>query len=62
VTIGGAVKVDMKAVKARKDAVVGPSRNGDERSLKSLSGCTVYEGHARFVGSKEVKVGNEVLP
>jgi pyruvate/2-oxoglutarate dehydrogenase complex dihydrolipoamide dehydrogenase (E3) component len=61
VTIGGAVDVDMKAVKARKDGVVGPSRNGVERSLKSLSGCTVYQGHARFVGAKEVKVGNEVL-
>src|SRR6059058_105166 len=27
VTIAGAVKVDMKAVKARKDAVVAPSHN-----------------------------------
>jgi pyruvate/2-oxoglutarate dehydrogenase complex dihydrolipoamide dehydrogenase (E3) component len=43
VTIAGAVKVDMKAVKARKDAVVAPSRNGVERSLKTLAGCTVYE-------------------
>jgi pyruvate/2-oxoglutarate dehydrogenase complex dihydrolipoamide dehydrogenase (E3) component len=61
VTIGGAVHVDMKAVKARKDAVVIPSRNGVEQSLKTLRGCTVYEGHARFAGPKEVKVGNEVL-
>src|SRR6202011_1819982 len=53
VTIGGAVHVDMKAVKARKDAVVIPSRNGVEQSLKTLRGCTVYEGHARFVGLKE---------
>src|SRR6266540_7349879 len=52
VTIGGVVGVDMKAVKARKDAVVGRSRNGVERSLKTLKGCTVYEGHARFVGPK----------
>src|SRR5947208_16197433 len=34
VKIEGAVNVDMKAVKARKDAVVAPSRNGVERSLK----------------------------
>src|SRR5712691_3995390 len=61
VTIGGAVGVDMKAVKARKDAVVGASRNGVERSLKTLKGCTVYEGHARFAGPKDVKVGDEVL-
>ncbi len=61
VTLGGTVAVDMKAVKARKDAVVDASRNGLERSLKSLKGCTVYQGHARFVGPKELKVGNEVL-
>src|SRR5215813_11336482 len=34
VRIEGAVNVDMNAVKARKDAVVAPSRNGVERSLK----------------------------
>jgi pyruvate/2-oxoglutarate dehydrogenase complex dihydrolipoamide dehydrogenase (E3) component len=61
VTIGGPIGVDMKKVKARKDAVVEPSRKGVERSLKTLKGCTVYEGHARFSGPKEVKVGNETL-
>jgi pyruvate/2-oxoglutarate dehydrogenase complex dihydrolipoamide dehydrogenase (E3) component len=61
VTIGGPVGVDMKAVKARKDAVVGASRRGVERSLKTLEGCTVYEGHARFVGAKKVAVGDVVL-
>src|SRR5215467_297627 len=61
VTIGGPVGVDMKAVKARKDAVVAPSRNGVERSLKRLQGCTVYEGHARFVAPKAVKVGDQLL-
>src|SRR5687767_10447825 len=34
VKLEGAVDVDMKAVKARKDAVVASSRNGVERSLK----------------------------
>jgi pyruvate/2-oxoglutarate dehydrogenase complex dihydrolipoamide dehydrogenase (E3) component len=61
VIIPGPVRADMKAVKARKDAVVGASRSGIERSLKALEGCTVYEGHARFVGPKEVGVGDEVL-
>jgi pyruvate/2-oxoglutarate dehydrogenase complex dihydrolipoamide dehydrogenase (E3) component len=61
VSIGGAVTVDMKAVKARKDAVVAPSRNGVERSLRTLKGCTVYHSHGRFVGPKQVQVGNEVL-
>src|SRR5262249_61673418 len=54
VTIGGPVSVDMRAVKARKDAIAGASRQGVERSLKTLESCTVYEGHARFVGDKRV--------
>jgi len=61
VTIGGPIAVDMKAVKARKDAIVAPSRNGVERSLKGLEGCTVFQGHGAFVGSKAVKVGGTVL-
>jgi pyruvate/2-oxoglutarate dehydrogenase complex dihydrolipoamide dehydrogenase (E3) component len=56
VTIGDPVEVDMKRVKARKDAVAGASRRGVERSLKTLEGCTVYEGHARFVGQKKLAV------
>src|SRR5262249_49741705 len=61
VSIGGPVKLDMKAVKARKDAVVAPSRDGLEQWLKTLEGCTVYQGHGRFIGPNEVKVGDEVL-
>ena len=61
VTIAGAVKVDMKAVKARKDAVVAPSRNGVERSLKTLAGCSVYEGHGRFVAEKKVAANGSEL-
>jgi pyruvate/2-oxoglutarate dehydrogenase complex dihydrolipoamide dehydrogenase (E3) component len=61
VTIAGAVKVDMKAVKARKDAVVAPSHNGVERSLKTLAGCTVYEGHGRFVAEMKVAVNGSEL-
>jgi pyruvate/2-oxoglutarate dehydrogenase complex dihydrolipoamide dehydrogenase (E3) component len=61
VTIAEAVKVDMKAVKARKDAVVAPSHNGVERSLKTLAGCTVYEGHGRFVAEKKVVVNGSEL-
>ena len=61
VTIGGPVGVDMRAIKARKDAIAGASRRGVERSLKTLEGCTVYEGHARFVSEKKIAVnGSEV--
>src|SRR5271166_5804997 len=61
VRIEGAVNVDMKAVKARKDAVVAVFRNGVERSLKSLQGCTVYEGHGRFIAEKKVAVNGSEL-
>jgi pyruvate/2-oxoglutarate dehydrogenase complex dihydrolipoamide dehydrogenase (E3) component len=61
VTIGAPIGVNMKAVKARKDAVSLPSREGVERSLKRLKGCTVFEGHGRFVGPKTVEVNGERL-
>jgi pyruvate/2-oxoglutarate dehydrogenase complex dihydrolipoamide dehydrogenase (E3) component len=61
VTIGGPLSVDMKAVKARKDALSAGSSNAIEKSLKSLEGCTVYQGHGRFVSPNEVAVGDVVL-
>jgi pyruvate/2-oxoglutarate dehydrogenase complex dihydrolipoamide dehydrogenase (E3) component len=61
VTIAGPVSVDMQAVKARKDAIVAPSRRGVERSLRNLEGCTVYEGHARFVADKKVAVNSSMI-
>jgi pyruvate/2-oxoglutarate dehydrogenase complex dihydrolipoamide dehydrogenase (E3) component len=61
VRIEGPVTVDMHAVKARKDAVSETSRRAVERSLKTLDGCTVYEGHARFKAVKTVMVGDVEL-
>src|SRR3974377_864723 len=61
VRIQGSVNVDMKAVKARKDAVVALFHNGVERSLKTLQGCTVYEGHGRFVAENKVTVNGSEL-
>jgi len=61
VVIDGSPRVDMKAVKARKDAIVERWRSGIEQSLRSLKGCTVYEAHARFTGPHELQVGNDVL-
>src|SRR5262245_6577557 len=55
------ISVDMKAVKARKDHVSGLSRDGVERSLRGLNGCTVYRGHAQFIGPHSVRVGDEIL-
>ncbi|MGC2223949.1 MAG: FAD-containing oxidoreductase [Methylocella sp.] len=60
-TICEAVGVDMKKVKARKDAVSGKSRAGLETWLKGMANCTIYEGHARFEAQHEVRVGEELL-
>jgi pyruvate/2-oxoglutarate dehydrogenase complex dihydrolipoamide dehydrogenase (E3) component len=61
VAVRGAVTVDMKAVKARKDAVSGKSRTGVEGWLKHLENCAVYEGHARFESQTVVGVGKDML-
>jgi pyruvate/2-oxoglutarate dehydrogenase complex dihydrolipoamide dehydrogenase (E3) component len=61
VVIGGPVSVDMKAVKARQDAVVGKSRNNVEGWLRGMPNCTVYTGHARFESEHAVRVGSELL-
>ncbi len=61
VMINGPVAVDMKAVKARKDAVVRKSNQGVANWLKNMDNCTVYEGHARFESNHAVRVNGETL-
>lgn len=61
VGISGAISVDMKRVKARKDEISGKSRMGVEGWLKNLPNCTVYEGHARFESKDVVAVGDAKL-
>lgn len=61
VVLEGAPRVDMKRVKARKDAIVGKSTAGVEKWLRGLEGVTVYTGHARFTGQSTVEVGDAVL-
>ena len=61
VTIDGSITVDMKKVKARKDAVVRSSNQGVEKWLKGSANVTVYQGHARFVGDHQFSVGDHRL-
>jgi pyruvate/2-oxoglutarate dehydrogenase complex dihydrolipoamide dehydrogenase (E3) component len=61
VTIEGAVSVDMRQVKARKDAIVQQSRAGLQTWLEGLENCTVVGGHARFESPHEIDVGGERL-
>src|SRR5690349_6915063 len=60
-TVNGDVRVDMKRVKARKDAVSGRSNKGVEEWMRGLKNCSVIEGHARFQSSRSVVVNDEVL-
>ena len=59
--IAGDVRVDMKRVKARKDAVSGRSNKGVEEWLRGLTNCKVIQGHARFESSRTVVVNGETL-
>lgn len=61
VTLGGPVGVDLRAVMARKDAILMKSRTGLEKMLHELERCTVFEGHARFDSAREMRVGEELL-
>jgi pyruvate/2-oxoglutarate dehydrogenase complex dihydrolipoamide dehydrogenase (E3) component len=57
----GDMRVDIKRVKARKDAVSGRSNKGVEESLRGTRNCTVIQGHARFQSPNTVVVNDEVL-
>ena len=61
VVVPSGMRVDMPAVKARKDGVVKASNEGVVKWLKGASGVTVVEGHARFVGPHKVDVGDRQL-
>jgi pyruvate/2-oxoglutarate dehydrogenase complex dihydrolipoamide dehydrogenase (E3) component len=61
VRLSGEVGIDMPALKARKDKVSRDAREGVEHWLRGMKGCTVFTGHARFVGPREIEVEGERL-
>jgi pyruvate/2-oxoglutarate dehydrogenase complex dihydrolipoamide dehydrogenase (E3) component len=61
VTIEGTVGVDMRKVKARKDAIVLKARQGVERWLRGTENVEVVIGHARFESPTRVRVGETLL-
>lgn len=61
VRIGGAVSVDMKAVKARKDRIVAQSIEGLAKWIAATDKLTLVWGHARFVGPHALEVKGERL-
>ncbi len=61
VAIDGSISVDMKKVKARKDAVVRQSNEGVTNWLKTMENLTVYEGHGRLESATSVQVNGDLL-
>jgi len=61
VRLQGGVEIDMPSVMARKDRIVSTASKSVEATLRSLDGCTVFTGAARFTGPKTLVVGDDLL-
>ena len=59
--VTGPIRVDMARAKARADTVSANARNGVEKRLRGMTGCTVLDGHARFESADTIAVGEERL-
>jgi len=57
----GEVRVDMGAVKARKDGVVGQSRQGLANWVGGMKNVSFIEGHARFTAPRTLAVNDRQL-
>jgi len=61
VVLDAPVRVDMAAVKARKDAIVQESIDSLTGWIGSTPNLQLFREHARFTGPKEVRVGDRTL-
>lgn len=61
VDIPQGTKVSMAKVKERKDALIGKSRDGIEKSVAENENITFFHGEARFTGPKTVAVNGQEL-
>jgi pyruvate/2-oxoglutarate dehydrogenase complex dihydrolipoamide dehydrogenase (E3) component len=59
VALDGAVRVDLRQVKARKDEISGRSRTSLAELLAGSPNVSVVFGHARFVDAGVMQVGTE---
>jgi pyruvate/2-oxoglutarate dehydrogenase complex dihydrolipoamide dehydrogenase (E3) component len=53
----GPVSVDLAAARRRARDIVEPRRRALEDWLSGIDGCEIVRGHARFVGPREIAVG-----
>jgi pyruvate/2-oxoglutarate dehydrogenase complex dihydrolipoamide dehydrogenase (E3) component len=58
---GGDIGIEMRRVKARKDAFVAASRNALTSALENAENITLYRGRARFTSPQTVEVAGERL-
>ncbi len=61
VILDGPVRLNMQRVRQRAATVSTNAREGLEKWLGSMAGCTIFRGHARFEGPHIVRVDDEVL-
>jgi len=61
VAVGGTVDVDMRKVKARKDAIVRQSNEGVTNWLENMDNCTVFRGQGQFESPQVVRVNDTLL-
>ena len=61
VCLPGNVTVDMRAIKARKDAIVSIARERVANWIASLPNCRLIHGHARFEGPKTLNVDGTTI-
>jgi pyruvate/2-oxoglutarate dehydrogenase complex dihydrolipoamide dehydrogenase (E3) component len=57
----GEIRVDMRAVKARKDGVVRQSTDGLASWIDGMKHVTLVRGQARFTSKREIAVGGRSL-
>lgn len=61
IIIDSPINVDMKKVKARKDAIVKRSSSGVENWLRNTNNITVYQNHACLENANTIRCGDELL-
>ena len=61
VLTSSSINIDMKRVQARAAAVTLNARTGLEGWMRSMDGCTVINGQARFESANTVRVGEQLL-
>jgi len=55
------VSVDLPKMVAQKDEVVLSFRSGRQKQVDKRANLRLHRGHARFVGSHQLQVGNDLL-